>query len=77
MRVILSKTATDAIADGLTAQQAAERAIGILEKRVGGQGGVIVVDRNGGLGFAHNTEHMAVAWRNAAGELCTYISRSD
>ncbi len=77
MRVILSKTATDAIVGGLTAQQAAERAIHILEKRVGGQGGVIVVDRNGGLGFAHNTEHMAVAWRNADGELCTYISRSD
>ncbi len=62
MRVVLCKTATDAIGRGMTAQQAAEYAIETLFERVHGYGGVIVVDRDGQVGFAYNTPHMAVAW---------------
>jgi beta-aspartyl-peptidase (threonine type) len=69
MRVVLSKAATDFLAVGLTAQAAAERAIQVLHERVGGEGGIIVVDRNGGVGFAHNTPHMAVARRIADGQI--------
>lgn len=73
MRVVLSKTATDAIALGLTAQEAAERAIALLHQRVQGRAGIIIVDREGRVGFAHNTANMAVAWRDAAGEIRTTI----
>ncbi len=73
MRVLLSKTATDAIAGGLIAPQAAARAIAILRERVGGEAGVIVVDRDGNIGFAHSSRHMAVAWRSPDGEIHTTI----
>lgn len=69
MRVVLCKTATDAIERGMTAQQAAEFAIKTLFERVGGYGGVIVADRHGQVGFAYNTPHMAVAWAEADGTI--------
>lgn len=75
MRVVLSKTATDLIAAGLTAQAAADRAIAILSERVNGQGGIILVDREGRVGFAHNTQTMAVAWLDEHGEIQSVVSR--
>jgi beta-aspartyl-peptidase (threonine type) len=62
MRVCLAKTATDAIERGLTAQQAADYAIQVLQRRVNGLAGLIVVDRNGEIGFAHSTPHISVAY---------------
>jgi len=62
MRVVLSKTATDAIEHGMTAQAAAEYAIRVLVDRVQGQGGLIIVDHNGNVGYAHSTRNIAVAW---------------
>ncbi len=41
---------------------AAEAAIQILAKRVDGQGGVIMIDRLGRVGFAHNTPNLARAY---------------
>ncbi len=75
MRVLLSKTATDAIARGMTAQEAAEHAVSILQDRVQGKAGVIVVDRQGEIGFAHNTPRMAVSWRTPGGEIRAVIRR--
>jgi len=69
MRVMLSKTACDAVAMGCSAQDAADHALRILHERVGGEGGLIVVDRQGDVGFAHNTPYMAVAWRSPDGEV--------
>ncbi|MGQ9849570.1 MAG: isoaspartyl peptidase/L-asparaginase [Aggregatilineaceae bacterium] len=69
MRVVLCKTATDAIERGMNAQQAAQFAIKTLFERVGGYGGVIVADRHGQVGFAYNTPHMAVAWAEADGTI--------
>ncbi len=69
MRVVLAKTATDAIARGLSAQTAADHAIKTLYDRVGGYGGLIVVDRDGNTGFAYNTPHMAVAWADQDGNI--------
>ncbi|MBN1965118.1 MAG: isoaspartyl peptidase/L-asparaginase, partial [Anaerolineae bacterium] len=74
MRVVLSKLVTDAIGAGLTAQEAADRAIKVLAERVQGQGGVIVLDRTGRVGFAHNTPYMAAAWRTPETDITTYIS---
>ncbi len=62
MRIVISKTACDLLAKGMTAQEAAETAIALLHERVRGYGGLIVIDRQGRIGAAHNTPHMAHAW---------------
>jgi len=67
MRVLLSKTATDAIGRGLSVQEAADYAIRYMYERVGGYGGLILVDHRGETAFAYNTQHMAVAWVDARG----------
>lgn len=69
MRVLLSKMATDAVGAGMEAQIAAQHAIDALAGRVQGEGGIIVIDRQGSVGFAHNTPHMAVAHRMADGQI--------
>ncbi|MFP4321731.1 MAG: isoaspartyl peptidase/L-asparaginase family protein [Anaerolineales bacterium] len=73
MQVVLAKHATDLILTGIDAQTAANRAIDHLQRRVDGRGGLILIDREGRVGFAHNTPHMAAAWYTPAGELQAYI----
>ncbi len=62
MKVVLSKTACDFAAQGLNAQSAADKAIGLLAERAQGLGGLIVIDRIGQIGCAYNTPKMARAW---------------
>ena len=62
MRIVTSKTAVDFMSAGQTAQQAADQAIARLWGRVRGYGGVILIDREGRVGFAHNTPNLAHAY---------------
>lgn len=62
MRVVLSKVVCRFLRDGLDAQKAAEGGIKILESRVNGRGGVIVLDKKGGVGISYNTPKMARAY---------------
>ena len=62
MRVVISKTACDYLAAGRPAQEAADAVIRLLYGRVGGYGGIILVDRHGQIGLAHNTPNMAYAY---------------
>ena len=39
-----------------------KRAIETLARKVGGVGGIILLDRDGRVGHAYNTEHMAYAY---------------
>lgn len=66
MKVVLAKTANDLVAAGLTPQIAADEAIAHLTKRTGGRGGLIIVDREGRVGFAFSTPHMAYAYRTTS-----------
>jgi beta-aspartyl-peptidase (threonine type) len=68
MKVLLAKAATDLIGAGHEPLAAARAAIDILDRRVGGLGGCILLDRQGRVGFAFNTPRMAYAYRAAAGE---------
>ena len=77
MRVVLAKTATDAVARGMSAQEAADYAIRTMHERVSGYGGVIVVDYRGQTAFAYNTPHMAAAWTDEHGTIQTWIKRQD
>ncbi|MBC8160855.1 MAG: isoaspartyl peptidase/L-asparaginase [Roseiflexaceae bacterium] len=63
IKVLLAKTATDAIPQVATPMLAAQQAVDILARRVGGYGGVILLDAHGRPGFAFNTPRMAYGYR--------------
>ena len=73
MRVVMSKTTCDFVNNGMSAQEAANAAIRLLIDRVGGSGGVIVVDHDGLPGMAFNTKRMARAWIDHDGEIRSAI----
>ena len=56
IRTVLSKTASTFVEHGMNAQQAAEAAIAYLVRKVDGQGGLIIVDRNRECGAAFSTK---------------------
>jgi beta-aspartyl-peptidase (threonine type) len=66
LRVGLARNAVAALREA-AAQDAAWLAIRELEDRVSGRGGVIVLSRDGSIGFAFDTPRMAVAYMD--GEL--------
>ncbi|MGZ5552467.1 MAG: peptidase T, partial [Chthoniobacterales bacterium] len=45
------------------ADRAAEEAIAVMARRVGGEAGCIVLDRQGRIGLAHNAANLAYAFR--------------
>ncbi|MDQ3035135.1 MAG: isoaspartyl peptidase/L-asparaginase [Myxococcota bacterium] len=55
----LTRYVCDLLRAGLDAQRAAEAAIARFGARVGGSGGLIVVDARGGVGIARNTATMS------------------
>lgn len=62
MRTLITKTACDFMRMGLDAQGAASGAVNMLSNMLGTEAGIIVVDNQGGVGFAQNTAHMAHAY---------------
>lgn len=78
MKVVISKTACDLVIGGYTPQEAAEAAVAVLAERTGGQqGGLIVLDRRGRFGIAHNTSHIAYAVATADGQVRAGLRYSD
>jgi beta-aspartyl-peptidase (threonine type) len=61
--VALARAATQRLAHGDAPNSAAEQVIAMLQERVGGEGGCILVDKHGRVGFAHNSSHMSCAYR--------------
>ncbi|MCK5588589.1 MAG: isoaspartyl peptidase/L-asparaginase [Candidatus Lokiarchaeota archaeon] len=65
IKTTLAKTTAALIEENdLTAQKAADAAIDFLWTKVGGKGGVIVIDKNGNVGLSYNTTKMPRAWMN-------------
>lgn len=62
IRLILARRALDYIAGGMSAQAAASAAIKLLDERVHGDGGLILLDGHGRVGYARNTPTMAHAF---------------
>ncbi len=62
MRLLLAKRAVDLLERGMSAQAAADAAIETLSQRTGGTGGLILLDAEGNVGFARNTDAMAYAY---------------
>ncbi len=65
MRMALAHRIASSMCDGEGADRAAEEAIAVMTRRVGGEAGCIALDRQGRIGLAHNSEHLAYAFRNA------------
>lgn len=62
IKVVLAKTAVDLLRGGLHPMEAAKRAIEVLKAKVKGEGGLILLDRQGRVGYAWNTFHMPFAF---------------
>jgi beta-aspartyl-peptidase (threonine type) len=60
MKVCIARNVCEEIRRDRSAQDAARFSIEYLERRVGGRGGVIVLDRRGELSWAFNTPRMAI-----------------
>jgi beta-aspartyl-peptidase (threonine type) len=66
IKVVMAKTVIDILdLNGGDPQAAAEKGIDVLKKKVDGNGGVIVLNRFGKVGFAFNTPRMARAYMNS------------
>lgn len=69
MRVTVSSRVMYGLEEGLTAEEAASRAIRRMQDDIGGLGGVIVIRNDGDMGLAYNTPRMAYAMVDAEGIL--------
>jgi beta-aspartyl-peptidase (threonine type) len=63
MKLVLAKWTADRIAAGNLPEWSAQEAINHLSQRVNGHGGIIVLNREGHIGIAHNTPRMAWAYK--------------
>ena len=68
MKLVLAKWTADRIAAGNLPEWSAQEAMNYLEQRVNGHGGIIVLNREGHIGIAHNTPRMAWAYRTVKTE---------
>jgi L-asparaginase / beta-aspartyl-peptidase len=62
MQLTLARHAADLAGRGMGAREAAREAVARLGRRVGGEGGLILVAPRGEIGAAHNTPGMSRAW---------------
>ncbi|MBV8206606.1 MAG: isoaspartyl peptidase/L-asparaginase [Acidobacteria bacterium] len=70
MKLVLGKWAVDRIAAGASPEEAAWAAMDYVKSRLKGHGGIILLDRSGRIGMAHNTSRMAVGCRTPDREWC-------
>jgi beta-aspartyl-peptidase (threonine type) len=71
IRTVLAKSAVDLLKAGVDRQSAAEQAVALLAEKTGGTGGLILIDRQGKIGYARNTTHMPVCWITNSGQPTT------
>jgi len=62
IRVVMAKHAVSLLEHRFSPQITAEVTIRQMEEKIGGRAGIIMIDRQGRLGAAFNTPHMAHAW---------------
>lgn len=73
-RTLLAARAMAALEGGHRAQGAAELSLNALQ-RVGGEAGVIVIAKDGELGWAHNSDHFAVAMQTSRTRAQVFLKR--
>ena len=68
MKLVLAKWATDRVRQESSPENVAKEAISYLHRRLQGYGGIILIDRMGRIGVAHNTPRMAWAVQREGGQ---------
>jgi len=66
IRVVLARRALDRLAQDGDPDSAARAAVEVLVKEGRGEGGLILLDPRGRVGYAHSTPLMPVAWMSSA-----------
>lgn len=66
VRAVTGKALAERLAHGATLESALARALADV-RAMDGSGGLIVALADGGLGWAFDTSHLALAWRSGAG----------
>jgi beta-aspartyl-peptidase (threonine type) len=61
MKLVLAKWTADRVSAGNLPEWAAQEAMNLLQQRLNGHGGIIVLNAHGQFGIAHNTPRMAWA----------------
>ncbi len=74
LAVVLSKSAVDHLENDQPSE-ACGKAITMLEKRVNGYGGLIMIDSKGRIGYAFNTPRMAYAYEDGDGNNRSAVDR--
>jgi len=68
MKLVLGKWAVDRVQQGRSPETVSLEAMAYLKARADGHGGIILLDRNGRIGLAHNTPRMAFAYKTEKNE---------
>lgn len=77
MKLVLAKWTADRIAAGNLPEWSAQEAMNYLKQRVNGHGGIIVLNRDGHVGIAHNTPRMAWAYKTVKKEEAGVVREGD
>ncbi|MBV9669855.1 MAG: isoaspartyl peptidase/L-asparaginase [Acidobacteriales bacterium] len=77
MKLVLGKWACDRVSSGDAPQAAASESMSYLNRRLNGHGGIILLDRRGRYGVAHNTPRMAWALRTTEQEHADLTARGE
>jgi beta-aspartyl-peptidase (threonine type) len=62
MRVVMAKSTLELLKGGTDPHAAANQAVVLLAKKTGSTGGLIIIDRQGRIGYARNTLRMPVCF---------------
>ena len=60
IRVVLAKATVEMLSNGANSQSAAQQAMELLAAKTQSSGGLVLIDRDGKIGYARNTMHMPV-----------------
>ena len=69
IRVALAKTTVDFLKEGSEPPAAANQGLDLLAARTGSTAGLIIIDRDGKIGYARNTTHMPICAISGAGTM--------
>jgi L-asparaginase / beta-aspartyl-peptidase len=76
-KVVLARHALGLLEEGIGPEASARQAVDYLQTKVSGEGGCILIDRDGQIGWAHNSKHMAVAYRTEHESAVAFIRKQD
>jgi L-asparaginase / beta-aspartyl-peptidase len=67
IRIVMAKVTLEFLKAGADPQAAASKAVALLAEKTGSTGGLIIIDRQGRIGYARNTERMPVCFVRSEG----------